>query len=90
MLTSPFCGECVHQTLLTKERKDPQTQAFTPICDNCSDAYIQKKVLDPFYASCEKLREKAANREAEYHALGSAFSKVYGDIKTNNLRVGFP
>lgn len=86
--SSPFCGDAVHQDLITRERKDPKNpEVFVPICDNCNKAYLQKALIFPYCRKAEKDTEKAANKKAEYDTLCNGFSRVYGDIQNTNKRV---
>lgn len=85
---SSFCGECYHQSLITRERKDPANPSyFLPICEECNDAYILKQVIFPFCRNAEKLRNLASNKESDYTTLSNAFSKVYGEIVNKNQMV---
>ncbi len=81
-----FCGEQVHTSVLTRERKDPDNPAvYHPICEKCNEEYILRQILTPFTRNCEKLRTLATNKEQEYYKLGEGFNRVYGDIQHKNL-----
>ena len=87
LLYSSFCGQVVHKSCLERERKNPTNpKEFVKICDKCNHAYLERKVLLPYWKNCQKVKIIVDDRERKYEKLAEKLAKIEADhVNIKNL-----
>jgi len=74
---------------MKRVRKDPKSQKYLSICDNCNEDLLEYMLFEPFWKMVVEMKKISGAKEKEFREINDRLEKLETEVKTKEKLVSY-